>query len=154
MFGGSKIMRLVLIDNKHNKNDDRSNPHYQAIKEIKNNIEFCNKAIRDLIDPISYNNSCIKVRNNIDDYYKLLNLTNLLGSNKTRKMFQAIKKDRKKKEVAILNNLPMTKVKRYLNNAYDILTLINSIQILFKEQKKANKQNKKRRIYEQFKQHR
>lgn len=148
MFGGSKIMKLVLIDNKNNT------PHYQAIKEIKNNIEFCNKAIRDLIDPITYNNTRIKVRNNIDDYYRLLSLTNLLRSYKTRKIFQAIKKDRGKKEATILNNLPITKVKRYLNNAYDILTLINSIQILFKEQKKANKQNKERRIYEQFKQHR
>ena len=147
-------MRLVLIDNKHNKNDDRFNPHYQAIKEIKNNIEFCNKTIRDLIDPITYNNTRIKVRNNIDDYYRLLNLTNLLRSYKTRKMFQAIKKDRGKKEVAILNNLPTIKVKKLLNNTYDILTLINSIQIFSKEQKKANKQNKKRRIYEQFKQHR
>lgn len=144
-------MKLVLIDNKNNKNNAR---HYQAIKDMKNNIEFCNKAIKDLIDPISYNNTCIKVRNNIDDYYRLLNLTNLLRSYKTRKMFQAIKKERNKKEVAILNKLPMTKVKRYLNNAYDILTLINSIQILLKEQKKANKQNKKRRIYEQFKHYR
>ena len=144
-------MELVLIDNKNNKNNPR---HYQAIKDMKNNVDFCNKAIKDLIDPISYNNTRIKVRNNIDDYYRLLNLTNLLRSYKTRKMFQAIKKERNKKEVAILNKLPMTKVKRYLNNAYDILTLINSIQILLKEQKKANKQNKKRRIYEQFKHYR
>lgn len=148
-------MKLVLIDNKNNKNDDRFNPHYQAIKDMKNNIEFCNKAIQDLIDPISYNNNRIKVRNNIDDYYKLLNLTNLLRNYKTRKMFQAIKKYRGKKEVTILNNLPTIKVKRYLNNSYDILTLINSIQILLKEQKKANKQHKKGvYTYEQFEHHR
>ena len=140
-------MKLVLIDNKNNISN------YQAIKDMKNNVDFCNKAIRDLIDPISYNNTTIKVRNNIDDYYRLLNLTNLLRSYKTRKMFQAIKKDQHKKEVTILNNLPMIKVKRYLDNAYDILTLINSIQILLKAQKKAN--NKiKRRIYEQFKHYR
>ena len=120
-------MKLVLIDNKNNKNNTH---HYQAIKEMKNNIAFCNKAIQEFIDPITYNNTCIKVRNNIDDYYRLVNLTNLLKSNKTRKMFQAIKKDRHKKEVTILNKLPMTKVKRYLNNPYTILTLINSIQIL------------------------
>lgn len=144
-------MKLVLIDNKNNKNNSR---HYQAIKDMKNNVEFCNKAIRDLIDPITYNNTCIKVRNNIDDYYRLLNLTNLLRSYKTRKMFQAIKKYRGKKEVTTLNNLPMVKVKRYLNNTYNILTLINSIQILLKEQKKANKQNKKRGIYEQFEHYR
>lgn len=151
MFGGSKIMKLVLIDNKNNKNNTR---HYQAIKDMKNNVDFCNKAIQEFIDPIAYNNTRIKVRNNIDDYYGLLNLTNLLRSYKTRKIFQAIKKDRGKKEVPILNKLPMIKVKRYLYNAYDILTLINSIQILLKEQKKANKQNKKRRIYEQFKHYR
>lgn len=144
-------MKLVMIDNKNNKNNIR---HYQAIKDMKNNVYFCNKAIQEFIDPITYNNICIKVRNNIDDYYRLVNLTNLLRSYKTRKMFQAIKKDRNKKEVTILNNLPMTKVKRYLNNTYNILTLINSIQILLKEQKKANKQNKKRGIYEQFKQDR
>lgn len=145
-------MELVLIDNKNNKNNPR---HYQAIKDMKNNVDFCNKAIKDLIDPISYNNTRIKVRNNIDDYYRLLNLTNLLRSYKTRKMFQAIKKYRGKKEVTILNNLPMTKVKRYLNNTYDILTLINSIQILLKEQKKANKQHKKGvYTYEQFEHHR
>lgn len=144
-------MKLVMIDNKNNKNDAR---HYQAIKDMKNNVEICNKAIQEFIDPISYNNNRIKVRNNIDDYHRLLNLTNLLRSNKTRKMFQAIKKDRNKKQVTTLNNLPMIKVKRHLNNAYDILTLINSIQILIKEQKKANKQNKKRGVYEQFKQHR
>lgn len=140
-----------MIDNKNNKNDTR---HYQAIKDMENNVDFCNKAIQEFIDPITYNNTCIKVRNNIDDYYRLVNLTNLLRSYKTRKMLQAIKKERNKKEVAILNNLPMTKVKRHLNNTYNILTLINSIQILLKEQKKANKQNKKRGIYEQFKQHR
>lgn len=144
-------MKLVMIDNKNNKNDTR---HYQAIKDMENNVDFCNKAIQEFIDPITYNNTCIKVRNNIDDYYRLVNLTNLLRSYKTRKMLQAIKKERNKKEVAILNNLPMTKVKRHLNNTYNILTLINSIQILLKEQKKANKQNKKRGIYEQFKQHR
>lgn len=145
-------MKLVLIDNKNNKNNTH---RYQAIKDMKNNIEFCNKAIRDLIDPISYNNTTIKVRNNIDDYYRLVNLTNLLRNYKTRKMFQAIKKYRGKKEVAILNNLPMTKVKRYLNNTYNILSLINSIQILLKEQKKANKQHKKGGYtYEQFEHHR
>lgn len=145
-------MKLVLIDNKNNKNNNR---HYQAIKDMKNNVEICNKAIKDLIDPIAYNNNCIKVRNNIDDYYRLLNLTNLLRSNKTRKMFQAIKKERNKKEVTILNKLPMTKVKRYLNNSYDILTLMNSIQILIKAQKKASKQNKKGvYTYEQFEHHR
>ena len=144
-------MKLVLIDNKNNKNNTH---HYQAIKDMENNINFCNKAIKDLIDPITYNNTCIKVRNNIDDYYRLVNLTNLLRSYKTRKILQDIKKERNKKEVAILNNLPMTKVKRYLNNTYNILTFINSIQILLKEQKKANKQNKKRGIYEQFKQDR
>lgn len=144
-------MKLVLIDNKNNKNNTCN---YQAIKDMKNNVDFCNKAIQEFIDPISYNNTSIKVRSNIDDYYRLLNLTNLLRNYKTRKMFQAIKKDRNKKEVAILNNLPMTKVKRYLNNTYNILTLINSIQILLKEQKKANKQNKKRRIYEQFEHYR
>lgn len=145
-------MKLVLIENKNNKNNTH---HYQAIKEMKNNIAFCNKAIKDLIDPISYNNTTIKVRNNIDDYYRLVNLTNLLRNYKTRKMFQAIKKDRHKKEVAILNKLPMIKVKRYLNNMYDILTLINSIQILLKAQKKANKQQKKGvYTYEQFEHHR
>ena len=144
-------MKLVMFDNKNNKNNTSN---YQAIKDMKNNVDFCNKTIQEFIDPITYNNNRIKVRNNIDDYYRLLNLTNLLRSNKTRKMFQAIKKERNKKEVAILNNLPMIKVKRYLDNAYDILTLINSIQILLKEQKKANKQNKKRRIYEQFKHYR
>lgn len=144
-------MELVLIDNKNNKNNAR---HYQAIKDMKNNVDFCNKAIQEFIDPIAYNNTRIKVINNIDDYYRLLNLTNLLRSYKTRKMFQAIKKDRGKKEEPILNKLHMIKVKRYLYNAYDILTLINSIQILLKEQKKANKQNKKRRIYEQFKHYR
>ena len=140
-----------MIDNKNNKNNTR---HYQAIKDMENNVDFCNKAIQEFINPITYNNTCIKVRNNIDDYYRLVNLTNLLRSYKTRKMLQAIKKERNKKEVAILNNLPMTKVKKYLNNTYNILTLINSIQILLKEQKKANKQNKKRGIYEQFKYYR
>lgn len=144
-------MKLVLIDNKNNKNNTRNN---QVIKDMKKNVEICNKAIQEFIDPIGYNNTRIKVRNNIDDYYRLVNLTNLLRSNKTIKMFQAIKKDRNKKQVTTLNNLPMIKVKRHLNNAYDILTLINSIQILIKAQKKANKQNKKRGVYEQFKQHR
>ena len=145
-------MKLVLIDNKNNKNDAC---YYQAIKEMKNNVDFCNKAIQEFINPITFNNTCIKVRNNTDDYYRLLNLTNLLRSNKTRKIFQAIKKYRGKKEVAILNNLPMTKVKRHLNNTYNILSLINSIQILLKEQKKANKQHKKGvYTYEQFEHHR
>lgn len=148
-------MKLVLIDNKNNKNDERLNPHYQAIKDMKNNVDFCNKAIQEFINPITFNNTCIKVRKNTDDYYRLMNLTNLLRSNKTRKMFQAIKKSQHKKEVTILNKLPMTKVKMYLNNTYNILTLINSIQILLKEEKKASKQNKKRgNIYEQFKYYR
>lgn len=141
-------MKLVLIDNKNNKNNTR---HNQVARDMKNNVDFCNKTIQEFIDPISYNNTRVRVRNNIDDYYRLLNLTNLLRSNKTRKILKDIKKYRGKKEVAILNNLPMTKVKRYLNNTYNILTLINSIQILLREQKKANKQHKKGvYTYEQF----
>ena len=84
-----------MIDNKNNKNNTR---HYQAIKDMENNVDFCNKAIQEFINPITYNNTCIKVRNNIDDYYRLVSLTNLLRSYKTRKMLQAIKKERNKKK--------------------------------------------------------
>ena len=145
-------MRLVLVDN--NKIDERFSCTYQGLSNMKNNIKFCNQAIQELIDPITYNNTCIIVYPSMEDYYKLMSLAHLLKSNKTRKLFKAIKKDRGKKEVTILNNFPMIKVKRHLNNTYNILTLINSIQILLKEQKKANKQHKKGGYFEQFKHNR
>lgn len=128
-------MEIVLVDNKNNKTEKSFFSWYYSERYTKN-IKFCNQAIKELINPIIYNNTRIKVSQNTSDYYNIMELTYLLRSSETRKLFKTIKKDRYQKEVAILNGMPIIKVKRLLNNNYDILTLINSIQILLKEKKK------------------
>lgn len=136
-------MKLILIDNKNNKIDERFSRRYHAEKDLEKNIKFCNYAIQELIDPINYNNTRIKVNKTMKDYYKVMELAYLLRSPETRKLFKAIKKDRYQKQVFILNNMSMIKLKRLLNKPYNILTLINTIQALLKEMKKQNKQIKK-----------
>lgn len=130
-------MEIVLVDSKNNKTEKSFFAWYYNERFTKN-IKFCNQAIKELINPIIYNNTCIKVSQNTSDYYNVMELTYLLRSSETRKLLKTVKKARYQKEVAILNGIPMKKVKRLLNNNYDILTLINSIQILLKEKKRKN----------------
>lgn len=134
-------MELVLVDNKNNKTEKSFFSWYYSERFTKN-IKFCNQAIKELIDPIIYNNRRVKVSQNTSDYYKVMELTYLLRSSETRKLLKAVKKDRYQKEVAILNGMPMKKVKKLLNNNYDILTLINSIQILLREKKRKKLTNR------------
>lgn len=135
-------MELVLVNNKNNKAEKSFFPWYYSETELQKNIKFCNQAIKEFIDPIIYNNNRIKVTQNISDYYKVMELTYLLRSSKTRKLLKTVKKARYQKGVAILNGMPMNKVKRLLNNNYDILSLINSIQILLKEEKRKKITNR------------
>lgn len=135
-------MELVLVDNKNNKTEKRFFSYYYSERDLQKNIKFCNQAIKELINPIIYNNTRIKVSQNITDYYNVMELTYLLRSSETRKLLKTVKKARYQKEVAILNGMPMKKVKNLLNNNYDILTLINSIQILLREKKRKKLTNK------------
>lgn len=134
-------MELVLVDNKNNKTEKSFFAWYYSERFTKN-IKFCNQAIKELINPIIYNNTRIKVSQNTSDYYNVMELTYLLRSSEARKLLKTVKKARYQKEVTILNGMPMKKVKRLLNNNYDILTLINSIQILLKEMKRKKLTNR------------
>ena len=108
-------MRLVLV----NKDDLCT---YTMIAKMEENIEFCNKVLNELLEPIKhyfaelynvglsvskeyFNSIEISVEVDYFDFINLMELTTLLTSNNTRKIFETIQKDLKenKEEVSILN---------------------------------------------------
>ena len=131
-------MHLVLVED--GRVDERLARTYGAINNMENNINFCNKVIRDLIDPITHSKARISVRLNYTDYNKLMELATLLRSNDTRKMFKTIKEDLHKNLPSNLNDIPMNEVRDLLDSdlkAYDINGLIINIENLLRKRRKA-----------------
>ena len=62
-------MRLVLVED--GRVDERLTRTYRALDDMKNNINFCNKVIRDLIEPITHSKNRISVHLNYTDYNNL-----------------------------------------------------------------------------------
>lgn len=133
-------MQLVLVED--GRVDERLARTYGAMNNMENNINFCNKVIRDLIDPITHTKNRISVRLNYDDYNNLMELATLLRSNDTREMFKTIQEDLHKNLPSNLNDIPMSEVRDLLDSdlkAYDIDSLIiNIINLLSKTRKAKN----------------
>lgn len=131
-------MQLVLVED--GRIDERLARTYGAKNNIENNINFCNKIIRDLIDPITHSKARISVRQNYNDYIDLMELATLLRSNATREMFKTIQEDLHKNLPTNLNDIPMNEVKDLLDSelkAYSIDDLIINIQNLLSKRNKA-----------------
>ena len=131
-------MRLVLVED--GRIDERLARTYGAKNNIENNINFCNKIIRDLIDPITHSKNRISVRQNYNDYIDLMELATLLRSNDTREMFKTIQEDLHKNLPSNLQDIPMSEVRDLLDSdlkAYDINDLISNIENLLSKRRKA-----------------
>ena len=131
-------MQLVLVED--GRIDERLARTYGAINNMENNIDFCNKVIRDLIDPITHSKNRISVRLNYTDYNNLMELSTLLRSNDTREMFKTIRKDLHTNSPSNLNDIPMSEVRDLLDSdlkAYDIDSLIINIENLLSKRRKA-----------------
>lgn len=131
-------MQLVLVED--GRIDERLARTYGAINNMENNINFCNKVIRDLIEPITHSKNRISVRLNYTDYNNLMELATLLRSNDTREMFKTIREDLHKNLPSNLNDIPMSEVKDLLDSdlkAYDIDGLIINIENLLSKRRKA-----------------
>ena len=131
-------MRLVLVED--GRVDERLARTYGAINNMENNINFCNKVIRHLIEPITNSKNRISVRLNYTDYNNLMELATLLRSNDTREMFKTIREDLHKNLPSNLNDIPMSEVRDLLDSelkAYDINDLIINIENLLTKRRKA-----------------
>lgn len=131
-------MQLVLVED--GRVDERLARTYGVINNMENNINFCNKVIRDLIDPITHSKNRISVRLNYTDYNNLMELATLLRSNDTREMFKTIREDLHKNLPSNLNDIPMSEVRDLLDSdlkAYDIDSLIINIENLLTKRRKA-----------------
>lgn len=131
-------MQLVLVED--GRVDERLARTYGAKNYIENSINFCNKVIRDLIEPITHSKNRISVRLNYDDYNNLKELSTLLRSNSTREMFKTIQEDLYKNLPSNLQDIPMNEVRDLLDSelkAYDINDLIINIQNLLSKRNKA-----------------
>ena len=131
-------MQLVLVED--GRIDERLARTYGAKNNMENNINFCNKVIRDLIEPITHSKNRISVRLNYTDYNNLMELATLLRSNDTREMFKTIREDLHKNLPSNLNDIPMSEVKDLLDSdlkAYDIDGLIINIENLLSKRRKA-----------------
>lgn len=131
-------MRLVLVED--GRIDERLRRTYGAINSMENNLNFCNKVIRDLIEPITHSKNRISVRLNYTDYNNLMELATLLRSNDTREMFKTIQEDLHKNLPSNLNDIPMSEVRDLLDSdlrAYDINDLIINIENLLSKRRKA-----------------
>ena len=146
-------MKLVFVNNENHSNTPN------ILKYMEKNTEFCNKVLNELTEPIVKNSNCIYLDLNYFDFMNLVNLTNFLKSNKPKEIFETIQKDLKenKKEVAILNNMPTSKVENSLylalqsDNFSYFLTMIDNKsnnRTHLKEQKKGEY------TYEQFEHYR
>lgn len=131
-------MQLVLVED--GRIDERLARTYGAKNNIENNINFCNKIIRDLIDPITHSKNRISVRQNYNDYIDLMELATLLRSNDTREMFKTIQEDLHKNLPSNLQDIPMSEVRDLLDGelkAYNINDLIINIENLLSKRRKA-----------------
>lgn len=131
-------MQLVLVED--GRVDERLARTYGAKNNMENNLNFCNKVIRDLIDPITHSKARISVRLNYTDYNNLMELATLLRSNDTREMFKTIREDLYKNLPSNLNDIPMSEVRDLLDSelrAYDINDLIINIENLLSKRRKA-----------------
>lgn len=131
-------MRLVLVED--GRIDERLARTYGAMNNMENNINFCNKVIRDLIDPITHSKARISVHKTIEDYNNLMELSALLRSNDTREMFKTIQEDLRKNLPSNLNDIPANEVRDLLDSdlkAYDINGLIINIENLLSKRRKA-----------------
>lgn len=131
-------MQLVLVED--GRVDERLARTYGAKNNIENNINFCNKIIRDLIDPITRSKNRISVRLNYSDYNNLMELATLLRSNDTREMFKTIQEDLHKNLPSNLQDIPMSEVRDLLDSnlkAYNINDLIINIENLLSKRRKA-----------------
>jgi len=131
-------MQLVLIND--NRIDEHLSRTYGVLNNMEENIKFCNKVIRELIDPIVRNKARISVHKTVTDYNNLMALSQLLRSNETRDMFKTIQKDLNSGLPSNLNDIPLGEVKDLLNSeitAYDIKTLIVNIHALLNKKNKA-----------------
>lgn len=131
-------MHLVLIDD--NRIDERLSRSYRALDDMKTNIDYCNRLIREYIDPITHSKARISVHENYNDYNNLMELSTLLRSNDTREMFTTIQKDLNRNLPSNLRDIPMNEVRDLLNSdlkAYDINGLIRNIKNLLSKRRKA-----------------
>ena len=131
-------MQLVLVED--GRVDERLARTYGAKNNMENNLNFCNKVIRDLIDPITHSKARISVHQNYNDYIDLMELATLLRSNDTREMFKTIQEDLHKNLPSNLNDIPMSEVKDLLDSdlkAYTVNDLISNIENLLSKRRKA-----------------
>lgn len=131
-------MQLVLIED--GRIDERLARTYGAKNNMENNLKFCNRVIKELIDPITHSKNRISVRQNYDDYNNLMELATLLRSNDTREMLKTIREDLHKNLPSNLNDIPMSEVNDLLDSdlkANDINGLIINIENLLSKRRKA-----------------
>ena len=131
-------MYLVLVDD--GQIDERLSRSYRGLDDMVRNIDYCNKVIRELIDPITHSKTRISVHQNYTDYINVMELSSLLRSHSTVEMFKTIQKDLHKNLPSNLNGIPMSEVKDLLDSdikAYDIKSLIINIENLLSKRNKA-----------------
>lgn len=131
-------MLLVLVED--GRVDERLARTYGSKNNMENNLNFCNRAIKEYIDPITHSKARISVHQNYNDYIDLMELATLLRSNDTREMFKTIQEDLHKNLPSNLNGFPMSEVRDYLDSlikAYTVNDLISNIENLLSKRCKA-----------------
>lgn len=131
-------MELVLVDDM--LTDERLSREFRALDYMERTINACNKAIRDLIDPIAHNKGRVSVHKNYDDYRNLEVLNKLLDSNSTRTMFKEIQADLHKNLPSNLAGIPMSEVRDLLESDLQsdtIYDLIDNIENLLSKRNLA-----------------
>lgn len=131
-------MRLVLVED--GRIDERLARTYGAKNNMENNLNFCNRAIKELIDPITHSKNRISVRLNYTDYNNLIELAAIFRTNTVREMFQTIQKDLHRNLPSNLNGVPMSEVRDLLDSdlkAYNIEDLTTNIKNFLSKRNKA-----------------